>query len=363
MLSPTKSNEEFLITFFESKVWRIARHIFLFIVLYIVLELPEDLNINTLKAIGVTNPAKAVVEISKAVRFIYVICIIIIYFNLYILVPRLLFKNKFAIYLTSLLAIVTLKYGCELIASKHLIKFVPNDFTFTDLTVKGFVTSCSIAFVFILSTTGYKIFKKWVYDSMQFAALKEATLKEELTNLKNQINPHFLFNTLNNLNTLIATNTPKASAVVLGLSDVLRFYLYEADKENILLKKDIEILKQVLELEKIRRDNFQFSITTQGNISGLMIPPFIFTNFVENAIKHSLDNSAFSYVYITFTITENKLSFICENSTPTLITNSNYGGLGLQNIKRRLELLYKNNYQLEITEVENKYAVKLELTI
>ena len=94
-----------------------------------------------------------------------------------------------------------------------------------------------------------------------------------------------------------------------------------------------------------------------------MIPPFIFTNFVENAIKHSLDNSAFSYVYITFTITENKLSFICENSTPTLITNSNYGGLGLQNIKRRLELLYKNNYQLEITEVENKYAVKLELTI
>jgi sensor histidine kinase YesM len=363
MLAKNKTNEDFLFTFFESKGWRIARHIVLIVVLYIVLDLPQELNKKTLETLGVKNPELVIIKLRESILLIYFVCLAIIYTNLFLLVPRLLFKNKFAIYLFSLLFLVTIKYGFELLCSIKLKDFIPTDLTITEFSFQAFVASCTMAFVFLVATAGYKVFKKWVYDSKQFAALKEATLKEELSNLKNQINPHFLFNTLNNLNTLIDTNTTKASAVVLGLSDVLRFYLYEADKEKIFLKKDIEILTQVLELEKIRRDNFQFSINTERNIIGVMVPPFIFTNFIENAIKHSVDNNAFSYVHIIFSIENNKIIFECENSTSIVKSNSNYGGLGLQNIKRRLELLYKNNYQLEMNEVGNKYSVKLEIPL
>lgn len=363
MLSEIKTNEHFITTFFESKKWRIVRHIALIVVLYIVLEMPEEINRKTFETLGILDPEKALIEIRKVVAVMFVVCLALIYTNLFILVPKLLFKNKFATYFSYIVSLVIVKYFFELVLSENLKKFIPPDLCITNLSIKDFIASCTIAFVFLMGTSGYKIFKKWFFESRQFTALKEAKLNEELTSLKNQINPHFLFNTLNNLNTLIATNTNKASAVVLGLSDVLRFYLYEADKEKILLKKDIEILKQVLELEKIRRDNFQFSLYVESNISGLMLPPFIFTNFVENAIKHSIDNTAFSFVHITFKIEADKLIFNCENSIPSIKQSHNVGGLGIQNIKRRLELIYQNNYTLTMNEIENKYTVKLTIPI
>ena len=355
------TSEDFLITFFESKIWRIVRHLILIIVLSIVIAIPGDVNIDFLKKLGVLNPDEVLNLLRTTTYIVYFFCLGMIYLNLFVLVPKLLFKNKIVAYLLWLVLLVSTKYSIEAVCQTILNKYIPKEFTLFDVNFKGYVESTTIAFVFLIATAGYRVFKKWVNESRQLAALKEATLKEELINLKNQINPHFLFNTLNNLNTLIATDSKKASAVVLGLSDVLRFYLYEADKEKVLLKKDIEILKQVLELEKIRRDDFQFSLNFDNSISGIMVPPFIFTNFVENAIKHSIDNSAFSFVNINFTIENNTLIFDCVNSVPIVKQINNVGGLGLQNIQRRLELIYKENYNLTMNEIENKYTVKLKL--
>ena len=355
--------EDFLIIFFENKKWRIVRHLVLIIVLGIVISMPSDIDINFLKKLGVLNPQEALSILHRTVYIVYFFCLAMIYFNLFVLVPKLLFKNKILIYLLSLVFLVSIKYTIEAICQTILNNYIPKDFILFDVNFKGYVESTTIAFVFLIATAGYKIFKKWVYESRQLAEMKEAKLKEELTNLKNQINPHFLFNTLNNLNTLITTNTSRASAVVLGLSDVLRFYLYEADKDKVLLKKDIDILRQVLELEKIRRDDFQFSLTTDSNISGLMIPPFIFTNFVENAIKYSVNNNSFSFVTIHFVVIDNHVVFSCENSTPPLKVINKYGGLGLQNVQRRLELMYGQNFVLDMNEEENKYSVKLKLPI
>jgi LytS/YehU family sensor histidine kinase len=195
------------------------------------------------------------------------------------------------------------------------------------------------------------------------AEMREAKIQEELTNLKNQINPHFLFNTLNNLNTLISTDAGKASAVVLGLSDVLRYQLYEANGDKVLLKKDIEIVRQFLELEKIRRDNFQFGITVEGTVGGVMIPPFIFINFVENAIKHSADNKGFSYISLDFTVANGYLNFNCNNSKPAMAVIKNTGGLGLQNIKRRLELMYANTFTLAINDEAKEFTINLKLPV
>ena len=340
---PTKKNtaEDYLLSFFISKKWSIVRHIGLIVISAVAMFPQKNLTIDFLKNAGEANPTELLNSIYLTYFFLFIEALATIYINLFILIPKLLLRNKFMLYLLSCIAMVGMTVIIEL----------------------SILEATTMAFVFLIATAGYRVFKKWLQDTQQLAAIKEATLKEELTNLKNQINPHFLFNTLNNLNTLITTNAGKASAVVLGLSDVLRFYLYEADKDLVLLKKDTDILKQVLELAKIRRDDFQFSIAISNNINSIMVPPLIFTNFVENAIKHSICDNAFSFVNIQFSVEANYLLFDCENSTPQHKSVIKAGGLGLKNIQRRLDLIYGHAYSLTINETNNRFTVKLKLPL
>ena len=319
--------------------------------------------IDFLKNAGESNPKELLNSLYLTFFLLFLDSLAIVYINLYFLIPKFLLRNKFVLYFVGCVALVVVNILLELCIPDNILKYLPPEFLAKEGNFKSFVGSSILAFVFLIATAGYRIFKKWVYESKQLASIKEAKLKEELSKLKNQINPHFLFNTLNNLNTLITTNPGKASAVALGLSDVLRFYLYEADKDSVLLKKDIEILKQVLELEKIRRTDFQFALITNSNINGIIVPPFIFTNFVENAIKHSLSDNSFSYVNIAFSAEGDYLVFDCENSIPKYRTVNEYGGLGLKNIQRRLELIYGDDYNLEINETGNKFTVKLTLPL
>jgi len=362
---PTEHNkaEDYLLSFFISKKWRIVRHVGLILVAAITMFPQRNLTVDFLKNAGEANPTELLNSIYLTFFFLFIEALATIYINLFILIPKLLLRNKFMLYLVSCIALVGISIIIELSIPDTIIKYLPVGYVATEFSLKSILESTTMAFVFLIATAGYRVFKKWLYDTQQISAIKEAKLKEELTNLKNQINPHFLFNTLNNLNTLIATNATKASAVVLGLSDVLRFYLYEADKDQVLLKKDTDILKQVLELEKIRRSDFQFALTTNKNISGIMVPPLIFTNFVENAIKHSICDNAFSFVNIGFCIEGNYLVFECENSIPQNKRINKYGGLGLQNVQRRLELIYGQTYNLVINEIDNKFIVKLKLPL
>lgn len=355
--------ENFLLSFFIDKNWRIVRHAALILVTAFTMYPSSNLTVEFLKNAGEANPAEVLNSIYLTIFFLFIEALAIVYINLYLLIPKLLLRNKFIFYLVGCVALVIVTVLLELCIPDKIIKYLPPDMVASKGSFKSVVGSSTLAFVFLVATAGYRIFKKWVYESKQLASIKEAKLKEELSKLKNQINPHFLFNTLNNLNTLITTNPGKASAVALGLSDVLRFYLYEADKDSVLLKKDIDILKQVLELEKIRRTDFQFALTTNSNINGIIVPPFIFTNFVENAIKHSISDSSFSFVNITFSAAGDYLVFDCENSIPEHRTVNDYGGLGLKNIQRRLELIYGEDYKLAINETGNKFTVKLTLPL
>lgn len=355
--------EGYLLSFFISKKWSIVRHVGMILVAAVTMFPSRNLTVEFLRNAGETNPTGVLNSIYLSVFFLFIEAFAMIYTNLYVLIPKILFRNKFMWYSASCIALVGLSVLLELVIPREIVKYLPGSFILTEFSLKSILESTSMAFVFLIATTGYRVFKKWLQDTQQIAAIKEAKLKEELTNLKNQINPHFLFNTLNNLNTLITTNASKASAVVLGLSDVLRFYLYEADKDQVLLKKDTDILKQVLELAKIRRDDFQFAIAINNNINSIMVPPLIFTNFVENAIKHSISDHSFSFVNIAFSVEANYLVFDCENSTPQHKTAIKPGGLGLKNIQRRLDLIYGHAYSLTINETENNFAVKLKLPL
>jgi len=305
------------------------------------------------------NQGRVSILIADAILFVAVMSLL--YLVILVLIPRLLFRSRLLVFFLCLFAIAVLIYFLVAVVENYFVKPVlpPSamyeyaDFTFIDFIQKALVVSVVLGCV-----TGLKVFKKWITDLQQMNELKQTNLRTELEQLKSQVNPHFLFNTLNNLHVLMKTDTEKATQVLLGLSDLLRYQLYDSARERILLSKDITFIENLLALEKIRKNNFEFSIHTEGNMNGQTLPPFLFIPFVENAIKHGATTDGHSYLTVHFRIENEKLHFSSENSKP-LIKNSSYGGLGLGNIKRRLQLLYPGKHTLEITDNPEKYIVNL----
>jgi sensor histidine kinase YesM len=289
--------------------------------------------------------------------------LLVIYFNLYFLFPRYFKKGLYTHYIIGVLisAIVFFLVGYTL-GQIYVIYFGKIEkyavqFKFTD-----FIEFMIFPIVFLCATTGYKVFKEWINDQSRFAAMEKEKLNAELNQLKNQVNPHFLFNTLNNLHVLTHTNPDKAADIILGLSDVLRYQIYDSQHDKVLLAKDIEIIKQYLELEKIRRDDLIINVQIRDNINNILVPPLLFTNFIDNAIKHSVSREA-SFISIVFLVINNELHFEITNSKSINKIVSENKGLGLPNIKKRLELLYGINYILHITDDKNLFTIKLKIPI
>ena len=151
--------------------------------------------------------------------------------------------------------------------------------------------------------------------------------------------------------------------MLLQLYYMLRYQFYDSTKDLVDLEGDIQFIKDFLDLEKMRRDDFDYTIVFNDNIDGIKIPPLLFITFVENAVKHSLDTEVKSYVDIVFARENEELLFTCINSKPRYSRKYEAGGLGLKNIKRRLHLLYGDRYKLDIEDSETSYSVKLRLKL
>ena len=146
---------------------------------------------------------------------------------------------------------------------------------------------------------------------------------------------------LNNANVLIKRNPEEASKVLFKLEDLLRYQINDSSRERVSLASDIRFLNDYLNLEKIRRDNFQFTLRQEGEVDSIWIQPLLFIPFVENAVKHSFDSEHSSYVHVFFKVDAHRLDFRCENSKPAVaVQQGKVGGIGLANIQRRLGLLY-----------------------
>ena len=290
---------------------------------------------------------------------------IVIYINLYFWVPRFLLKNHFGRYAlaaiaTNILVIAYLSVTQGLLFEVILPGKNPDGFAsfinnFSGILTIGFITAGSAAI---------SLFSHWMRYNLRIDELESTTLQSELKFLKNQINPHFLFNMLNNANVLIKRNPEEASKVLFKLEDLLRYQINDSSRERVSLVSDIHFLNDYLNLEKIRRDHFQFTLEQEGDIESIWIQPLLFIPFVENAVKHSFDNESPSYAHISFKVEGNRLEFQCINSRPEVTTNtSKVGGIGLANIRRRLGLLYSGRYLLERMENEKEYTVILHLTL
>jgi LytS/YehU family sensor histidine kinase len=285
--------------------------------------------------------------------------------NVFILVPHYLLKNRVVAYFVAAFVIIVI----GLILIVYLQIFVFSGGTLiekmggTVIIVNCLSSLVSMGFL-VTGSSAIQLLRYWIKDTRRIGELEAATLQSELDLLKSQINPHFLFNMLNNANVLIWKNKEEAQQLLYKLESLLKYQLKEATSDKILLLFDIRFLNDFLNLEKVRRDNFEFTITTEGNANEIWMPSLLFIPFVENAIKHNPDSNHLSYVYIHFKIAGRKLEFRCENSKPaTKPVQKQSGGLGLKNIQRRLSLLYPGKHILDIQDEATRYTITLKLEL
>lgn len=195
--------------------------------------------------------------------------------------------------------------------------------------------------------------------------LEQQNLKQELDYLKHQINPHFFMNTLNNIHVLIDLDKEKAKRSIVELSKLMRYMLYDGNGSLVLLSKEIDFISQYLSLMKLRY-NKKVSITSHmpETTNGLKIPPLLLVTFIENAFKHGISYQQPSFIYIALNVNEadKTVHFECSNSRHASSQNSDYGGIGMENVRKRLDLIYDNNYKLVIEDNNpDRYRVILEL--
>ncbi|NLR63429.1 histidine kinase [Chitinophaga varians] len=278
--------------------------------------------------------------------------IILFYVNMYVLVPRLLFRNRSIKYCLSVIGILVIMAVCGYFFNPF------NKANGLNIPLFSFLTALLLA-----ASSSIKLFQKGMMDKQLIYELEQSKTVAELEQLKNQINPHFLFNMLNNANVLTKKDPEKASQVLMKLSDLLRYQLYDSARDKVLLTSDIRFLEDFLNLEKVRRDSFDFLISKEGSLSGVQIPPLLFISFVENAVKHNNDVTKPSYVNLYFDVRNDELFFKCVNSKPALKSANNTGGLGLTNIKRRLELLFPATHSLLIEDDPERYCVTLTIKL
>ncbi len=297
--------------------------------------------------------------------------LIMVYFNMYVLVRFLLFRGKYISYLIALTSTIVITY--LLIKEVHAIYFEPHRILpkpYKTTIFREILSATNLLTMVVFSSTAIKLFQQWKTDANRIAELEKTTLQMELKELKNQINPHFLFNMLNNVNVLVTKDPAKASLIIMKLSDFLRYQLYENNAASVQLSSEIQFLNDFMELEKIRRDDFTFQLTVndesynKDDFKAVSLPPSLFIVFIENAIKYSIDPDNPSFVHAGFTITNNSLHFKCVNSKAREpIAFSGSGGLGLININRRLELLYAGNFTCSVKDTQYEYEVNLTLPI
>lgn len=286
------------------------------------------------------------------------------YTNVYLLFPKYMAKDKILQYVIAVL----------LFTSFSLILLVILQELFYDIAVShqepsptaislSIVSSFLAIILFMVGMSALLLFKPLMQSYFRENELKILASESELKFLKSQINPHFLFNTINNANILLDDEPSMASSILTKLDDLLTYQWNDSHKDQVYLRNDIQLLSDYLDLEKIRRDQFDFNIDTYGAFDFITIPPLLFIPFVENAVKHNLDSNGASYVKLVFKLENGLLIFTCQNSTPSFSKPSIHGGIGLQNVVRRLDMLYDDRYILEKEEKDQTYTVKLTLKL
>jgi len=311
---------------------------------------------------------------------------LIFYINYLLLVPKFFFKKSRIRYYLSVLVLIICFWFISDISSRIIFIYMPEDpgaeqitrppdgerkpgppgggmmdakYPFRGGHVVGY-TGSSLFLIFF--SLGLRVLERQTQIEKMQEEMEREKLNSELAFLKNQISPHFFFNTLNNIYSLIGVNADDSQKAVLKLSKLMRYLLYESEQGNTKLSQEIDFMSNYIDLMKLRmNDKVSLSVSFPEKYNDVSIPPLLFIPFIENAFKHGISYRDQSFIHISLVAGEGTVTFNCSNSnfSKNGQGEKEHSGIGLGNIRKRLGLLYPDNHKLVINESDKVYEVHL----
>ncbi len=305
-----------------------------------------------------------------------VLTIVLFYFNYFVLVPQLLLKKRTLIYLItciSLIVVAGLVVHLGFTPRPNNPPFFPRPDINQSLPLRGpgrpwrfmghIFTLINLSAPIIVSGL-LRLYIEWRKNEDLRKKVENEKVSSELQFLKTQLNPHFLFNSLNAIYSLSVKNSNRTSDAIISLSELMRYMLYEADNDMVPLNKELEYIKNYVQLQRLRlSDSANVKLKISGEDKGKKVPPLLFISFIENAFKYGTDFKGRTYVNIILLIEEKTIHFKVENKIGAHRGHNKNSGVGLENIKNRLKLLYPNSHELKITNTGEMYLVDLILQL
>lgn len=285
------------------------------------------------------------------------------YLNFLVFIPAFLDKKRYALY-AAIIGITLIvfglgKYGVGLIFRKDVLVHMNEVIGFWSYFVSTIFTS--LIFIFLSIVLKFTI--DWFLNERIQRDLENQRLSAELSFLKSQINPHFLFNSLNSIYSLAYQRSETTPEAILKLSEIMRYMLYECNDNKVSLAKELQYLQNYIDLQKIRfGEKSYIDFKVNGQVDDQQIVPLLLIAFIENAFKHGIASDPLSPIRLLIAVNEKKLHFFVHNKKHN--SNSDpLGGIGLNNVKRRLDLLYPGKYDLSIIDDTDTYTCELSLAL
>lgn len=318
--------------------------------------------------------------------------LILFLINRFILVPRFLFRSKQVIYMITVLGFIILFTAGSFYYDTRIknippaaapqeedqVRQPPYAFpggfdSFGNLRpaqsrqprpIPPFANFLILSILIVGFDTGLRSNLRWIEVENEKVRLEKENVATQLVLLRNQISPHFLMNTLNNIHSLVDVNKLEAKEAIIKLSKLMRYLLYETETEKTTLVREVDFLESYINLMKLRfNEKVKITLNLPSTIPEKTIPPFLFTSLIENAFKHGISYKDESFINIDLTIGEERLLLVIENSKTDQNQIREYSGIGIDNTRKRLELLYGNNYHLDIIDNINLFTVNLSVPL
>ena len=291
---------------------------------------------------------------------------IAVYITLYVLLKEILKRKRIILNgLIYVVMVVALAFLSKILKD-HVLTFIPQSLIIYKSDLREYFRSILVINMIVGVAVGFKLLMLWYDAQLKSQELANRQIQTELTQLRAQLNPHFLFNTLNNIDNLVLHDPARASETLIQLSDLLRYSIYETSTDLVSLNKEIEYLENYIQLQRIRINQNDFvKITRTGSGDGLRIAPMLMIPLVENAFKHSYRHVTSPGILIHIEIHDKDLEFLTENTINPdhSIRVDQSGGIGIQNLKRRLDLQYPGKHTFEQSVRDNRYFTHLQLDL
>lgn len=292
----------------------------------------------------------------------------ITYYSIYVLLPKFVLKGKWVTFILLLLLSALAAGIAQRLISYYIVyplyypQYLDSDPIVMFKVFKGIVGIYPVVFL----AAAIKVLKFWYVNQQDRQILTNEKLESELKLLRTQIHPHFLFNTLNNLYALTLKKSDQAPAMVLKLSELISYMLYDCNAPKVLLNDELKFVENYIEIEKMRHgDQLTIKSIIEGETSKVYLAPMMILPFLENSFKHGVNEELNqSWVSLNLKVLDEQLTLDIKNSKSDTQQLSNQSeGIGLKNVKRRLDLLYKEQYTLEIIDQPKTFEIKLVINL